>query len=326
MSDRSSPSGMAGDSKSMIERTRSPAGDLVRRTARTLTILAACCLPGAALNAQPANDAASLRAIYRTLTPQLDHNAFHRRLYLGSREYPSTVTGEIYAVVDYPFVTVRDALDAPSQALANWCNVLILHPNIKYCHAPDSGGDNTLTVNVSKKEAAEALDATYRMQFRYDAAAASPGYFKINLSADTGPLNTRDYRIAVEAVSLGRDRTFLHLTYTYGYGTLGRLAIKGYLATFDRGKVGFTRVANPSAAQAEYVDGMRGLVERNTMRYYLAIEAYLGAPAGQPDTRLEQRLSNWFSASEQYSLQLHEIDRRDYMQMKQEEYHRQQAK
>ncbi|AYZ64483.1 hypothetical protein EGY31_13985 [Burkholderia multivorans] len=311
----------------MIERTCSPASGPVRRTARTLAILAACCLPGAALNAQPANDATGLRAIYRTLTPQLDHNAFHRRLYLGSREYPSTVTGEIYAVIDYPFETVRDALDAPSRALANWCDVMILHPNIKYCHASDSSGDNMLTVNVSKKEAAEALDATFRMQFRYDAAAASPGYFKINLSADKGPLNTRDYRVAVEAVSLGRDRTFLHLIYTYGYGMLGRLAIKGYLATFDRGRVGFTRVANPSSAeQAEYVDGMRGLVERNTMRYYLAIEAYLGAPAGQPDTRLEQRLSNWFSASEQYSLQLHEIDRRDYMQMKQDEYHRQQTK
>ncbi|KVO08657.1 hypothetical protein WJ70_02565 [Burkholderia ubonensis] len=309
----------------MIERTRSPASDSVRRKARTLAMLAACCLPGAGPNAQPANDAASLRAIYRALTPQLDHNAFHRRLYLGSREYPSTVTGEIYAVVDYPFVTVRNALDAPSQALANWCDVLILHPNIKYCHASDSSGDNTLTVNVSKKEAAEALDATYRMQFRYD-AAASPGYFKINLRADRGPLNTRDYRVSVEAVSLGRDRTFLHLIYAYGYGMLGRLAIKGYLATFDRGKVGFTRVANPPAEQAGYVDGMRGLVERNTMRYYLAIDAYLGAPAGQPDTRLEQRLSNWFSASEQYSLQLHEIDRRDYMQMKREEYSRQRTK
>ncbi|WP_157653747.1 hypothetical protein [Burkholderia ubonensis] len=44
------------------------------------------------------------------------------------------------------------------------------------------------------------------------------------------------------------------------------------------------------------------------------------------DSRLEQRLSNWFSASEQYSLQLHEIDRRDYMQMKQEEYSRQRTK
>lgn len=325
MSDRSSRSGVAGDGKSMIERTRSPASDSVRRKARTLAMLAACCLPGAGPNAQPANDAASLRAIYRALTPQLDHNAFHRRLYLGSREYPSTVTGEIYAVVDYPFVTVRNALDAPSQALANWCDVLILHPNIKYCHASDSSGDNTLTVNVSKKEAAEALDATYRMQFRYD-AAASPGYFKINLRADRGPLNTRDYRVSVEAVSLGRDRTFLHLIYAYGYGMLGRLAIKGYLATFDRGKVGFTRVANPPAEQAGYVDGMRGLVERNTMRYYLAIDAYLGAPAGQPDTRLEQRLSNWFSASEQYSLQLHEIDRRDYMQMKREEYSRQRTK
>jgi hypothetical protein len=101
--------------------------------------------------------------------------------------------------------------------------------------------------------------------------------------------------------------------------------MKSFLATFDRGKVGFTNVASPSAAQVEYVDGIRGLVERNTIRYYLAIDAYLAALSSPPDKQLEQRLSTWFNSSEQYARQLHEIDRQQYMRMKLDEYRRQQT-
>jgi len=146
---------------------------------------------------------------------------------------------------------------------------------------------------------------------------------QVKLHADSGPLNTRDYRIVLEAVSLSGDRTFLHLTYAYSYDMIGRLAMKAYLATIGRGKVGFTNIADPSATQAEYVGGARGLMERNTMRYYLAIDAYLSAMSSPPDKRLEQSLSNWFNASEQYPRQLHEVDRLPYMQMKYDEYRRQ---
>lgn len=289
-----------------------------------LAILAACSLVCPGLKAQTSDDAARLLATYHDMKPRLDQNAFHRRLYLDSQESPSTVTGQIYAVMDYPFATVHRAL-SDANGLNNWCDVLLLHPNIKYCRSSGSSGGNMLTLNVSQEEVAEELRSTYRLRFNYDAAVTRPGYFRVRLHADSGPLNTRDYQIVLEAVSLGSTRTFLHLTYAYSYGTLGRLAMKGYLATFGRGKVGFTDIAGASAAQPEYVSGVRGLVERNTMRYYLAIDAWLSEPPGRPDTRLQQRLSNWFSASEQYSRQLHEIDRQQYMQMKQDEYRRQQA-
>ncbi|MEM5314238.1 hypothetical protein [Paraburkholderia sp. JHI869] len=227
--------------------------------------------------------------------------------------------------MDYPFATVSEVLNDPSHSLKYWCDVLILHPNVKYCRASASSSGDTLAVNISQQEAAEELAATYRVQFDYEPAITSPGYFRLKLRSDSGPLNTRDYQITLEAASLSSNRTFLHLTYAYSYGTIGRLAMKGYLATFGHGKIGFTTITDPSAAQPKYVDGVRGLVERNTMRYYLAIDTFLGEPPSLPDERLEQRLNNWFSASEQYSQQLHEIDRQQYVQMKQEEYRRQQA-
>ena len=73
------------------------------------------------------------------------------------------------------------------------------------------------------------------------------------------------------------------------------------------------------------IGGMRGLVERNTMRYYLAIEAYLGSLATPQAGRAQWRFEHWFDATEQYPRQLHEIDRAPYLEMKRNEYQRQQA-
>jgi hypothetical protein len=61
------------------------------------------------------------------------------------------------------------------------------------------------------------------------------------------------------------------------------------------------------------------------MRYYLAIEAYLGALATAPPLQPQKRLQNWFNATEQYPRQLREVSRTAYIDMKRREYLRQQA-
>ena len=71
--------------------------------------------------------------------------------------------------------------------------------------------------------------------------------------------------------------------------------------------------------------GMRGVVERNTMRYYLAIEAHLGALATPPPMQFQKRLHSWFTATEQYPRQLREVSRTAYFDMKRSEYLRQQT-
>ncbi|HEY3599889.1 MAG TPA: hypothetical protein VGL08_20525 [Paraburkholderia sp.] len=276
------------------------------------------------LPAHSADNAADLRDKFQHLAPQLEHNPFHRPLYLDSSESPNSLKGDIYAVIDYPFATVNSALDDPVQGPANWCDVLILHLNIKYCHASAGSDGSVLSVNLGKKTE-EKLSSTYRLKFNFRPDASTSDYFRVGLNADTGPMSTKDYRIVLEAVAIDANRTFIHLTYSYGYGTTGRLAMKTYLATIGSDKVGFSAAKDPSAANGEYIGGVRGLVERNTMRYYLAIDAYLGALSVAPNQRLEQRLTSWFNATEQYPRQLHEVDRQDYMQMKRDEYQRQQT-
>lgn len=103
------------------------------------------------------------------------------------------------------------------------------------------------------------------------------------------------------------------------------VAMQTYLATIGRDKVGFTVVGKQADGQPEYIGGVRGVVERNTMRYYLAIDTFLGTARAAPAARFEKSLQAWFTAVERYPRQLHEMDRDEYLDMKRAEYLRQQT-
>jgi hypothetical protein len=267
---------------------------------------------GNAEAAVPAN-ANDLKAKHSELASQLNNNQFNRELYISSSESDTNLKGEIYAVVDYPFATVNKGLNDAS----HWCDVLILHINIKYCYAQPGSTNTVLTVDLGKKYE-QALDDTYRVNFNYKPIASSNDYFALALNAKDGPLGTHTYKIMVEATPLNANRTFLHYTYTYSFGLKGRVAMKTYLATTGREKVGFTQV-NHQEGEPEYIQGVRGVIERNTMRYYLAIDAYLASQ------QQEKRFAHWYDSTNQYSRQLKEVEREAYLAMKRKEYQRQQT-
>lgn len=261
-----------------------------------------------------------LRAKYVELAEPLRNNPFQRPLYIESAQSSTHLKGEIYAVVDYPFVIVNGALNNPT----HWCDVLILHINIKYCNASGHADATVLTVNIGRKTF-QPLEDAYRLEFNYRAVVTTPEYFALELNADKGPLSTHDYRIWIEAASLEDGRTFLHVTYAYEFGLIGRLAMQAYLKTIGSGKVGFTVTETRADGRPVYIRGVRGVVERNTMRYYLAIDAYFDALTTSPGNQLEQRLLKWYQSAEQYARQLHEVERDDYLDMKRREYARQQV-
>ncbi len=258
--------------------------------------------------------ALALRARYAELNPQLSNSPFGRPLHLVSTETASQLKGDIYALVDYPLGGVSEAFTEPAQ----WCEVLILHLNTKYCQVSTGQAGSVLVVGIGKKVYQSAEDA-YRVDFAFRAAATTPEYLDVGLNAKSGPLGTSDYRIQLEAVAVPGRKTFLHLTYSYTYNFAARVAMRGYLATIGRGKVGFTQTEK-SDHPPEYIGGVRGVVERNTMRYYLAIDAYLGALSAPPAAQFEKRLQNWFALTERYPLQLHEVEQVDYLDMKRREY------
>lgn len=267
-----------------------------------------------------ADAAATLRARYAELLPKLERNAYQRPLYLDSREASGKVRGDVYARLDHPYDKVATALAQPD----SWCDILILHLNTKYCHATPAARGTMVSVHMGRKFD-QPLEDTHRVDFAYRVAAATPDYLEVRLGAEQGPLSTRDYQIGLEAIPLDDEHTFLHFTYSYAYGLAGRLAMQGYLATLGRDKVGFTVTGRQADGQPQYIGGTLGAAERNTMRYHLAIEAYLANLSAAPPQRMEKSFRDWFTATERYPRQLHEVEQEDYLAMKRKEYARQQG-
>ena len=284
---------------------------------RTLLHAAALCcfaLGTACAHAAGAIGPAALKSRHTALAPQLARNAFGGPLVLQSEEAGRRIEGEVYALIDHPFSEVAGELEQP----AAWCEILILHLNTKACTIVDPGGRKQVDVRVGKKELQPPEQASL-LSFSWEGASRRADYLAVQMSAEDGPYDTHEYRILAEAVPVDAGHTFLHMGYAFSYGGASSIAMRVYLATVARNKVGFTRVDD------KYVGGVRGIAERNTMRYFLAIDAYLDSLATPREQQVDKRMTQWFDGTEKYARQLHEMERDDYLAMKREEVRRHRA-
>ena len=283
-----------------------------RRAAAVLALALLASLPALA------QDASALRARYTALQDKFANNQFGRPLVLESTQTSGDLKGDVYAVVDYPFTTVQQALQSPE----HWCDILILHLNVKRCKT-SGGTPKMLNLNVGRKFDQPIEDA-YQLDFAFRVSASKADYLQVQLSAEEGPLSTKNYRIVVEAVPIDAKRSVIHMSYAYGYGFAARLAMQTYLATLGSAKVGFTVLDKKPDGKPVYQTGVLGLLERNTMRYYLAIDAYLSAYNLPAAEQPEKRIREWYASTERYAEQLHEMDQNEYLDMKRKEMQRQQ--
>ena len=272
----------------------------------------------ALLQAAHAQDAATLKAKAASLQDKLASNQFGRPLYIESKQTEGDLKGDIYSMVEFPFATVKEALPP----LQNWCDIFILHLNVKGCRATGSGSPGMLSLAVGRKFDQPVSDA-YKLEFTYRVVQAADDYVQIQLAADEGPLSTKNYRIQLEAVPIDARKSFLHMSYSYAYGFAGRMAMNTYLATLGSAKVGFSYTEKKPDGTPAYIGGVLGLIERNTMRYYLAIDSYLAAYKLPAAEQPEKRITTWYDATERYAPQLHEMDRNEYLDMKRKEMKRQ---
>lgn len=265
-----------------------------------------------------ASDVMALQDKYQALRPALRDTPFDIPLHLTSAQTASVLRGEVYAVVEHPFATIRSTL----RSAAQWCDVLILHLNVKNCRASAGTGPRVVTLSVGRKYE-QALAESQHVPFLFEVHADAVDHLALRLHADKGPIGTRDYQLSLEVVSVDAARSFLHLSYSYAYGTTARLAMLSYLGTLGRNRVGFTIIGHERDGQPLHVGGLRGAVERNAMRYYLAIVAYLDTVAAPAKERQENRLRAWFAATERYPRQLHDLTEAQYFAMKRNELARQ---
>jgi hypothetical protein len=251
-----------------------------------------------------------LQTVYARLAPELRSNPFGRPLVMRSTEQQGTIQGEVYAVVNFPLEQLTAALTSP----VHWCEVLILHLNTQHCDAYQSSEGPLLRLSIGKNTL-QALPDTTRMDFAFVAHETATNPLEVTLAADAGPMGTSNYRIVLQAIAVDSKATFVHLRYSYDFGITSRLALGVHLSTVGSGKVGFTK-EKAANSQPIYIQGQRAMVERNTMRYFLAINSYLESAHGAEEFRSDARLKSWFAATEAYPWQLREITWANYLAMK----------
>jgi len=262
--------------------------------------------------ADDAGSAAALRATYAKHRADMEQAKFGVPLHLESAQTSDSLKGDIHALLDQPFDKVQSALASPD----NWCDILILHPNVKQCRAGKTDdGAPSLMVNLGRSEVP--------IRFSYKSEKA-PDYVDVQLGAPTGPFGTTDYRIRLEATPKDAQHTILHLAYSHRYGLRAKLAMQAYFGTLGRGKVGFSIVDKDEQGKPVYVSDLRGGLERNAMRYYASIESYLFALNAPPKEQLEKRLRHWYEYTERYPQQLQEEP--GYLDQKRSEAERTQSR
>jgi hypothetical protein len=258
-----------------------------------------------------AQDAAALRERHAALHEQLANNPFGRALHVESTTSGSAQKGEIYAVIEQPYGVVAAAL----AGARHWCDIMTLQVNVKRCEA---ASEEALAAFITRKPR-DPVDSAYRVDFRFAPATASADYLHVALHARSGPVGTRDYEIRLEAAPLDSGRTFMHMSYAYTLGAMARFAMDAYLAGAGRDKVGFSVVERLPDGRPVYADGVRGIVERNAMRHYLAIEAHLEALGTASAQRLEARLRRWYAATARYPQLRESVSSDEYVEMKRKE-------
>jgi hypothetical protein len=264
--------------------------------------------------ALPNPDAVALRGKHDILRDALATSPFERPLFLRSTELDDELKGDVYAVIEQPFAVTARAL----KDKAHWCDLLMLHLNVKRCRAGSEAPGETLSIVIGRKHT-QSVEDGYRMEFNFSVPAVEGDYLRVQMAADAGPMYTGNYRLVLEAVPLTAGSSFMHMSYAYSYGTAARLATKAYLSTTGRDKVGFTVTGQTPQGKPVYINGVRGMIERNAMRYYLAVEAYLASLSAPPAEQQEKRLRDWYAATERSAIQLHEMERDDYLAMKRRE-------
>ncbi|VTU24214.1 hypothetical protein [Variovorax sp. PBL-E5] len=263
-------------------------------------------------SAAQASSADELSGKLTLLRGPLDRSAFNRPLMLNASDTANGLQGDVYAIVDHPLAALSSTLSTPDA----WCQAMLLHVSNRRCTVSTEAAGSTLALSVVRKYD-QPVDSAFRLVFDFRLIDATPQHLQVQLGASAGPLGTSNYRIAFEAIPADAAHSFLHFSYSYDENALTSVAMQAYLATFGRSKVGFSVLGRTADGQPEYIRGMHGLVERNAMRYFLAVDAYLDAPRDAISRR-----NAWYAATEQYPRQLHEIDRQTYLELKAADDHR----
>jgi len=262
-------------------------------------------------------DLPRLSGRYPELQEAARRGPFGLPLQVRSEERETLVSAEIHGIIDYPFRALAETFTDPG----GWCDFLVLNPNIKTCTFRREAQETLLTLYIGSKSYRAPESATEQV-YRFLVRARQPEYVAISLTAPRGLLGTTAHRFEFEAGSVA-GKTVVALSSSFEPSMLSKLLTGIYLSTLGRNRIGFSREATEAGVPAGYVRGVKGMIERNVMRYYLALKAFLDTLDQPADRQFEARASLAYDLMDLYPAQLRQMKKAEYLDIKSREHQNQ---
>ena len=258
----------------------------------------------------------SLAGIYRSMKSGELALLEGKEIHIQSGKSGNTLKADVYAITPCNFADLYKALSTPQ----SWSEFVPLHVNVKSCIF--TLGIQPIVTFYAGRKFYESPEEACELNYRFQTTDCGADGFRVELTAEKGPYGTSDYKILIEALLTGSE-TLIHMGLSYKTSLLSRTATLAYLSTIGKDKVGFS-IVDGKADGPVYVKGVQGIIERNVMRYFLALSIYMDTLSLNSAEGFIRRAEAWYDLTEQYAIQLHELGKQEYLEAKQNEYMNQQ--
>lgn len=276
-----------------------------------ISIVAGCLI--LIINNNAVADYASLNKRYYAIKKYLDQSQFETPIYIHSSLSKQSLKGEVYGLIHNPDITFEQ-LGKAFANYKNWCEFIPLHLNVKACIYQRINKRRYLTFYVGRKFY-QAPEDVYRVRYRFRLVTMTKGYFNVVLNAPYGPAGTSNYLLQLEVMKV-EDMILFRVISSYTPSRRSRFGTSIYLSTKGKNKTGFTVVGVGDDGKPVYVRGIKGIIERNVIRYFLAGKAFMATRKLPYDKRYKALLQYWFLETEKYHKQLYEMSKKQYLKAK----------
>ncbi|MFW2404858.1 MAG: hypothetical protein ACN4GT_08825, partial [Gammaproteobacteria bacterium] len=193
--------------------------------------------------------------------------------------------------------------------------------NVKACTYDETENGQSIKMYMGRKFYQNPKKAQ-QIELEFNTGITADGVSWVTLTADEGPFDTSDYYIGLFAID-AENGAYAQLLSSQKVGKAAGGAADLYFATLGASKFGFSVVGTHKDGSPKYSKGAQAALERNVVRYLLALRAYMQTHELDGIDGLRKRAALWYDATENYAEQLHEVDRDDYLRDKEKEHRHQ---
>jgi hypothetical protein len=249
----------------------------------------------------------SLLALAKRASSTLEHPSQKNLFYLEDNSTKRHKSGS--AAMYFP-QNIGEMADRLAE-LSNWCELLSLHLNIKACTFDSSKSE--LTVFLGRKFY-QTPEQAYKLVYKFR-TIKHDNYFAVMMSAKKGPIGTSDFNFDFEILDLnGKSFSRLHLSNRQSL--ISSIVANIYLSTAAKAKSGISIIGYNDDGSPAYTSGETASFERNILRYYFAISAFLqNINISVDKQRHVLQLNTWYAQTTNYP-QLYEIQHVEYVSTK----------